>query len=445
MKRHYPVASVDLANDIVCDLLRSAWIVEEARAAIYERWAGYDDRWRDSTARAHDRASILAAALARYDRSPDAGLVPPHTDWIRSLIGERPNEIALADFFVARLGDWVDGHAADFTSDPDGLRKLGVEEKNGLSFPDQLPQAPGYEPLAPIDVEPPGDVRFTFGILADLHVGSPHGEASVRAAIADLNRSGAELVVQLGDITDHGDLDEFERAAKVMAELDMPYLTMMGNHDVMSFKEERLSGREYFERFFGRAPDGVVHEHKGIRFAVLDSVEHAMSPFPPFNLVTGAFESGQGGAIVRGALSVAQHEILAEVASPGSPPAFVFLHHPPQPFTSFPPVLFGLRDVDSGRLHATVDSGNVWGLFAGHTHRNAQPRTYGSVVVQEVAIPRDYPFGYALVDVTDNGFAYHFHQLSDETLLRDGYVRSGAIHRNYGRGPDDARGFVWTR
>ncbi|MFN2593838.1 MAG: metallophosphoesterase [Actinomycetota bacterium] len=435
----------DLATEIVADLLRSAWIVEEARAATYERWAKSEERWLESAARAHDRASIVAAALARHDRSPDAGFVEPHTAWIESLVGTGPHDAPLADFFLARLGDWVDGHAADFTADPDSLRKLGVDEKNGLSFPDQLPEAPGYEPLAPVELEPPGETRFRFGILADMHIGSPHAETAVRAAIGDLNRSGAELVVQLGDITDHGDLGEFETAQSILAELEMPYLTMMGNHDVMSFEEERLTGREYFERFFNRVPDGVLHEHKGIRFAVLDSVEHAMSPFPPFNLVTGAFESGQGGAIVRGAFSVPQHEILAEVAAPGAPPAFVFLHHPPQPFSSFPPILFGLRDVDSGRLHATVDSGNVWGVFAGHTHRNARPRAFDKVVVQEVAIPRDYPFGYALVDVTDNGFAYRFLQLSDESLLRDGYSRSGAIHRNYGRGPEDARGFEWTK
>jgi hypothetical protein len=103
-----------------------------------------------------------------------------------------------------------------------------------------------------------------------------------------------------------------------------------------------------------------------------------------------------------------------------------------------------LREVDSGRLHATIDSGNVWGVFAGHTHRNARARTYGTVVAQEVGIPRDYPFGYALVDVTDRGFAYRFVQLSNETLLREGYARSGNIHRNYGRGSERDRGFVWT-
>jgi 3',5'-cyclic AMP phosphodiesterase CpdA len=293
--------------------------------------------------------------------------------------------------------------------------------------------------------EPPGEVRFRLGILGDTHIGSPRSEAAARAAIADLNASGAEIVIQLGDITDHGEKEEFELAAKVLAELEMPFATMMGNHDVYSVTEDRLSGTEYYPTSFGRAPDGVLLQHGGINLAVLDSVEIGASPFSPFNIVSGTFEPGSGGAIVRGSLTPPQHDILAEIAAPGAPPAFVFMHHPPQPFTGFPPVLFGLRDADSGRLHATIDSGNVWGVFAGHTHRNKRTRTFDGVPAHEVAIPRDYPFGYGLVDVTDAGYAFRFVQLSDEDLLREMYVNASTIHRRYGRGDEVARGFVWTK
>jgi hypothetical protein len=225
----------------------------------------------------------------------------------------------------------------------------------------------------------------------------------------------------------------------------MPLATMMGNHDVYSLKEERLSGREYYPNSFGREPDGVLLEQGGFRFAVLDSATNSASPFAAFDFVRGDFLAGPGGAVVNGSLTDVQHEILADVAAPGAPPAFVFLHHPPQPFVGFPPVLFGLRDADSGRLHATVDSGNVWGVFAGHTHRNSRTRNYGTVPAQEVAIPRDYPFGYALVDVTENGYAYRFIQLSNEELLRDAYQYSGTIHRRYGLGNAESRSFVWTK
>jgi predicted phosphodiesterase len=325
------------------------------------------------------------------------------------------------------------------------MKQLAEEEKEGMTFPSELPSPPPFERVPTIDVAPPGEVRFRFAILADLHFGSLRGEEHARAAIEDINRSGAEFVIQLGDITDHGEKDEFELAARALKELQLPLTTMMGNHDVLSLSEGRLTGREYYSSAFGREPDGVLFEHKGFNFAVLDSVEHAASPFAAFNLVTGEFFEGPGGAIVRGALSPPQHEILADVAAQGAPPAFVFLHHPPQPFTGFPPVLFGLREADSGRLHATVDSGNVWGVFAGHTHRNKRTRDYDGVPAHEVAIPRDYPYGYALVDVSQNGYSFRFVQLSDEDLLRDAYQLAGTIHRRYGLGDAAERSFVWEK
>ncbi|MGH2753238.1 MAG: metallophosphoesterase family protein, partial [Actinomycetota bacterium] len=353
--------------------------------------------------------------------------------------------MSLGPLFLARLGDWVEAHTSPFllAADAEELQGSGDAERAGLRWPDSMPEVPPFEPLETPDPDPPGDVIFRFAILADMHIGSSAGEDRTRAAIADINASGADLAIQLGDITDHGEREEFERAREVLAGFEIPVTTMMGNHDVFSINEQRLSGREYYGATFGREPDGLLIEHKGFRLAVLDSIEHGASPFGPFDLVSGKFLESSGGAVVRGSLTPPQHDLLAEIAEPDGPPAFIFMHHPPQPFTSFPPIIFGLRDEDSGRLHATIDSGNVWGVFAGHTHRNARTRTYGDVPAQEVGIPRDFPFGYAFVDVTRRGYAYRFHQLSDQDLLRDAYAAAGAIHRRYGAGPELSRSFSW--
>ncbi|MEA2499076.1 MAG: 3,5-cyclic-AMP phosphodiesterase [Actinomycetota bacterium] len=420
-------------------------MIERARASVYRMWARHESRYELSAGRADARAGLIEETLEERSYRTDPDIVQVHTRWITSLIGERPDEVPLGPMFLVRLGDWVDGHGSSFFETRAArIAQLAEEERATLEFPDEMPPPPGFEPLETPAVPPPGDVKFRFGILSDMHIGSPNGERMVRAAIEDLNRSGAELVIQLGDITDHGAKEEFATAVDVLSKLEMPFATMMGNHDVYSIPEQRLSGREYFQESFGRPPDGVMVEHGGIKFAVLDSVEHASSPFPPYNLVTGSFVEGPGGAIVCGALSSPQHELLADIAGPGGGPAFVFLHHPPQPFTGFPPILFGLREEDSGRLHAVADSSNVWGVFAGHTHRNTLTRRYGTVPVMEVGIPRDYPFGYALVDVTDRGYAYRFLQLSDQELLRDAYEHATVIHRRYGKGSDAERAFAWT-
>jgi hypothetical protein len=87
----------------------------------------------------------------------------------------------------------------------------------------------------------------------------------------------------------------------------------------------------------------------------------------------------------------------------------------------------------------------VWGVFAGHTHRIKRTTDFGRVPVHEVAIARDYPFGYSLVDVTDQGYRFRFVQLSDQELLRKAYKSASTIHRRYGIGSPEERSFIWTK
>jgi hypothetical protein len=435
-----------LSQEILVDLFRSAWLVETSRARLYRVWAETDRSFAAESEISDRRADIVAGALGSVDQAPDSKHVEAHTEWMARTAGRTGEEVPLGAVFISRLGTWVDAHVADFLpAGGDEMKKLGEQERATLRFPNSMPTPPPFEPLVTPEVTPPGSVRFRFAILADLHFGSRQGDALAEAAISDINASGAELVVQLGDITDHGQREEFDKARKALERIEAPLVTMMGNHDVLSIKEEKLTGREYYAGAFGREADGVVVEHNGMRFAVLDSVEHAASPLPAFDFVAGRFVEANAGAIVRGSLPAAQHEILAQVAEPDSLPAFIFLHHPPQPFLGFPPILFGLRDADTGRLHATLDSGNVWGVFAGHTHRNARTRDFDGVPAHEVAIPRDYPFGYGLVDVTDRGYAYRFVQLSDKKLVAKADAKVNPILRRYARGSDDERAFVWEK
>lgn len=433
-----------LPEDLFVDLLRSCWLIETSRSKVFEGWSQIDPRYESSGRIAVARASIAAAALQARNKKTDDALVPLHTAWIDGVVGPLGDD-PLAPLFLARLSDWVDGHLAPLVDEGERLKTLSDEDRASLQWPEKMPEIPPFEPLEIPRVDPPRDTVFRFGILGDMHVGSPRAESLVRAAIDDLNASGAELVVQLGDITDQGKEEQFRTAAELLGSLQMPVATMMGNHDVVALGTTDLTGRGFYANSFGREADGVLMEHKGWRFAVLDSATHLTSPFTAFDLVTGSFLDLPGGAIVRGSLTVPQHEILAEVAEPGSPPAFVFLHHPPQPYMGFPPVLFGLRDADSGRLHAVADSGNVWGVFAGHTHRTAITRRYGRVPCVEVGIPRDFPFGYGLVDVSRDGYSYRFVQLSNEALLREAYVHAGGMQRRYGQGRPEERAFAWSK
>ncbi|HEX2235843.1 MAG TPA: metallophosphoesterase [Actinomycetota bacterium] len=432
----------DIDADVLADLLRSGWIVEAARARVLRAWAEADERFDAASARAEERADLVLAALTPSGRGPDDGLLLAHARWMAYCAGG-PEEV-FADLFLARLGGWVDAHVAPFMArGADRLVALGREETASLAWPETMPPAPPFAPLDPPPERGP-DVAARIAVLGDLHLGSPDAEALARAAVADVNAAGADLVVQLGDLTDRGEPQEFQAASRLLADLEAPWVAVMGNHDAYRVSEERLAGRTLFEHHLGRSPDGALVEVEGFRVAVLDSVEQAVSPFPPYDLVSGTFTAGRGGASVRGVLSPRQHDILADVAAPGSSRAFVFLHHPPQPFSGFPPVVFGLRDADTGRLHATCDAGNVWGVFAGHTHRNHAGRGFDGVPVREVAAVRDFPFGYAIIDASPEGYTFSFAQISHEQLLRTGYERTGAIQRRYSLGAPHERAFRWA-
>lgn len=437
--------ATDLAAEQLTTLLRSAWVIERGRSASYSVWARSDPAYAASITRCDRRAELIGAAISDLGHPLDESLVELHTRWLLGVIGEQPGAIALSNFFISRLGDWVDAHAGPFLGEgAEEMQSLQAEDKEGLSFPDGFPQPPGYSPFDIPDVQAPGEVLFRFAILGDAHIGSPHSEELLAAAIADINASGAALTVQLGDLSDHGASEEIARARALLDELEMPWEAMTGNHDMFDVSEQRLAGREYFEATFGRPADGTMIEHEGFNFVLLDSAEEARSPFPPYDIVAGSFANIPGGAVVRGSLTSPQHDLLADIAGPGGGPAFVFLHHPTQPFAGLPPILFGLSENDSGRLHAVCDSGNVWGIFAGHTHRNIRTTEYSGVPVQEVGVPRDFPHGYALVDVAANGYAYRFVQLSDEDLLRRHYARSSEIQRRYAGGSGAGRAFSWT-
>lgn len=431
-----------LSDEIRTDLLRSAWVVEAARAEVCGSWTAEAPRFEAARSRALRRAAIVETSLLSRVRKPDSELVASHADWMRSVAGAGAADEPLSELFIVRLSDWAGAHIAPYLDDGvQELQALGEEDRNAVEFPRELPPVPEFKPL-PTAEEPAGGVRLRVAVLSDLHLGSRWGEASARAAVEDINSSGAELCIQLGDLSERGEASELSLAQEVLSRLAMPWHCVVGNHDVYSRSEGTLT--DHFAATFGRRPEGALIEHDDMRFCLLDSAERSLSPFSSFNLVTGEFTPGEG-SIERGSLTAAQHDLLAEVASSAGTPTFVFLHHPVQPFTSFPPIIFGLRDLDSGRLHATCDSGNVWGVFCGHTHRNARIRDFDGVPVTEVATPGAYPFGYGLIDVVSDGYDYRFAQLSDRDLVAEMHGHTNAFLHRYGLGPQKARRFEWRR
>src|SRR5687767_12825977 len=85
----------DVAGEVIRDLLRSAWVIERSRRALYKTWAQHEPSFTASAERAEERASIVLGTLEARGHKPDPGVVDAHAGWMLHLAGRTPDEVAL--------------------------------------------------------------------------------------------------------------------------------------------------------------------------------------------------------------------------------------------------------------------------------------------------------------------------------------------------------------
>jgi 3',5'-cyclic AMP phosphodiesterase CpdA len=176
-------------------------------------------------------------------------------------------------------------------------------------------------------MRPPETVRFA--VVGDTQVA--FDEAA--EAVAHLNRrDDIDFVVQIGDFTHFGLLQEFRRMNEIFARLRVPYLVVIGIHEHLG------NGLEIYERMFG--PSDLAFTFGRTRFVLFDS---------------NSREFGYDGTIPDVAW-------LAERLAPdGAHDAAVLLSHVPPGTGDFDPKLVGRYDALL-REHRPIIS------FHGHEH-----------------------------------------------------------------------------
>lgn len=131
-----------------------------------------------------------------------------------------------------------------------------------------------------------GGNSFTFVQLTDLHVGEgadngdygtpgfddapPAGDEGgparrLREAVNWINANkdarNIAFVIVTGDLTDSGERSEFLKAKEILDALTVPYIPMIGNHDVWPYTADSEAasplGDEYFKDIFGPVFDGL--------------------------------------------------------------------------------------------------------------------------------------------------------------------------------------------
>src|ERR1051325_9650086 len=72
---------------------------------------------------------------------------------------------------------------------------------------------------------------FRFAVINDLHYTDADDGPWLEAIVERINRSDAALCLVLGDLVEHGTLEQLQPVKKILDRLRMPYYTVPGNHD----------------------------------------------------------------------------------------------------------------------------------------------------------------------------------------------------------------------
>lgn len=114
--------------------------------------------------------------------------------------------------------------------------------------------------------------EFSFAVFADSH----YNYLELGRAVSNVNnKEKIEFVVVNGDMTEHGYLKEFELFHETMKDLDIPYLTTIGNHDY------RSNGEKIYAEMYGA--ENYSFEYRNCLFIMWDDVFWESNKYPDFD------------------------------------------------------------------------------------------------------------------------------------------------------------------
>lgn len=279
-------------------------------------------------------------------------------------------------------------------------------------------------------VPPGGEHLFTMCWGNDLHIGegvsglafqdlppgfaadpdNPYWRFMSAAMVEESKARGATLMLLAGDLTSGGRPQHLEEARSIFdgfGTYRSDYFVTRGNHD-------RAHAGDEYEGCSHEVDDGhydclLDHfpmpdnrsyyslDHRGVHMVALDTND----------LYTGFGQIGED-----------QFEWLeADLAASNGQPTFIFGHHPvpiESYATALPPIpgQFLLPPEDALRVQQLAGEHSVVGVYSGHTHRNKRSTVSASpgVPYVELGAVKEYPGGYGLVKVFEDGYMVNFYK-----------------------------------
>ncbi|WP_299380570.1 phosphodiesterase [uncultured Kiloniella sp.] len=157
-----------------------------------------------------------------------------------------------------------------------------------------------------------------------------------------------DLVVVTGDISNHGNIEDYERAKKLLDTMGLPYFVIPGNHDSRESLRRLFQSDRYLP-----SQDTFLHytvEQYPLRLLMLDSLE------------VGAHH----GMICDERL----HWLNDKLSADPKRPTLIFMHHPPADLHL--PYQDSMRCFNGKKLAQIIaNHDQVLGVACGHTHRDS--------------------------------------------------------------------------
>lgn len=304
-----------------------------------------------------------------------------------------------------------------------------------------------------------GERLATIAVLNDMHMGeqcsgtiTSLGGDSVppcfsapdyayrmsEAGLSEVASLSPDLVVANGDLTDRGRPGEVARALELLGAVGRPVLITRGNHDRRFHDGGCGEDGDCLRR--DAFPERAPGEH------ALTSVGRVGERVAVVGLDSCDPETGEGRLDLGGQLAWLDSTLHA-LRAEGRIALVCFHHHVATAANSThpPPLFFGVR-ANRGGADAlrTIGSHDVSLVLHGHTHRNylardpLAPRTW----FLENGAAKEYPAGYALLDVHEDGIVRTFHRPVTDFTREWTRTSAGQV---WGRQPDYTRGTQASR
>ena len=229
-----------------------------------------------------------------------------------------------------------------------------------------------------------GDV-IRLAAVSDIHY-TKTSQGHLQTLFGDIAES-ADVMLLPGDLTDYGLAEEARALAKDLAQVKIPIVAVLGNHDYESGQEKEIA--QILSDVGVHMLDGDAWEYKGVGFAGVRGF-------------CGGFGRGAlgpwGERIIKDFVQEAVQEALkleSALARLSSDQRIVLMHYSPIRATveGEPPEIFAF--LGSSRLEDPLIRFEVTAVFHGHAHRGApEGRTQSGIPVFNVShqvLQTNYP------------------------------------------------------